>query len=61
MNLSSNKLCGVDYNDEGTYSAEGIIALSEALKFNASLTQVFAFCPFSNCAPFGGRGMFGMF
>ena len=44
LNLSGNKLCGVwlEYcnhgNQMGTYTAEGIIAISDALRVNGGLT-----------------------
>ena len=46
LNLSNNRLCGVwlehgFYGKQmGTYTAEGIIAVAEALKVTASLTSV---------------------
>ena len=47
INLSNNRLCGVwleygNYGSKqmGTYTAEGIIAIAEALKVTASLTEV---------------------
>ena len=40
MNLSDNILCGVNWRDgTGTYTAEGITAIAEALKVTASLTE----------------------
>jgi len=63
-------LCGIqpdqkkaDFRYKGLQPADAILLASDLSKagVSASLTQVFAFCPFSNCAPFGGRGMFGMF
>ena len=38
--LDENQLCGVDEDGEGTYTAEGIIMLSDALKINATLTSL---------------------
>ena len=38
MNISGNQLCGLDLRGRGTYSAEGITAIADALKDNASLT-----------------------
>ena len=35
----------MDEEGEGTYTADGIAAFSEALCVNASLTQVLAFSP----------------
>ena len=40
MNLASNQLCGVDYAGRGTYTTEGIIAIADALKVTASLTEL---------------------
>ena len=41
MNLSDNILCGVNWRDgTGTYTAEGITAIAEALKVTASITSV---------------------
>ena len=37
--ISDNALCGVKYG-LGTYTAEGIIQLSDALKVNATLTSL---------------------
>ena len=40
-----------DYNDEGhevqmgTYTTEGLVAITDALRVNASLTQVLVFPP----------------
>jgi hypothetical protein len=44
LGLSSNQLCGVDPYGEGTYTAEGITAIADALRVHGSLTQVLAFC-----------------
>ena len=38
LDLSDNNLCGLNWEGKGTYTAEGITALSEALKVTASLT-----------------------
>ena len=38
--LEYNQLCGLDRNGKGTYTAEGIIKLSDALKVNKSLTSL---------------------
>ena len=43
MNLAENQLCGVDGFGQGTYTTKGIIAIAEALKVTASLTEVLAF------------------
>ena len=41
MKLSDNILCGVNWRDgTGTYTAEGITAIAEALKVTASLTSL---------------------
>ena len=40
LNLSSNQLCGLDYCGRGTYTAEGITAVADALRVNGSLTKV---------------------
>jgi hypothetical protein len=45
LNLENNQLCGVDrVVGRGTYTAEGITAIADALRVNSSLTQVLAFC-----------------
>ena len=38
--LDGNQLCGVNWEGRGTYTAEGIIKLSDALKVNATLTSL---------------------
>ena len=44
LNLNNNQLCGIYYDDydilQGTYNADGITALSEALKVTGSMTSV---------------------
>ena len=40
LNLSGNQLCGIDVFGNGTYTTEGIIALADALKVTASLTEL---------------------
>jgi Ran GTPase-activating protein (RanGAP) involved in mRNA processing and transport len=41
LDLSNNQLCGIDHNTgQGTYTAEGITAISDALRVNGSLTSV---------------------
>ena len=40
VNLSDNQLCGMDDEGEGTYTAEGITALADAVSVSASLTSV---------------------
>ena len=43
LNLSDNQLCGLDHHGSGTYTAEGITAIADALRVNGALTQVLAF------------------
>ena len=38
--MSNNQLCGLDFRGNGTYSAEGIVAISEMLKVNTSLQSI---------------------
>ena len=38
--LGGNQLCGLDVWGNGTYTAEGIIKLSDALKINKTLTSL---------------------
>jgi hypothetical protein len=40
LDLSHNELCGLNYRGEGTYTAEGITAIANALKVTASLTRL---------------------
>ena len=41
LDLSVNTLCGINhYTGAGTYTAEGIKAIADALKGNASMTSV---------------------
>ena len=40
LDLSSNQLCGLDGYGRGTYTAEGITAIADALKVTASLTRL---------------------
>ena len=40
LNLSDNQLCGLDNRGRGTYTAEGITAIAEALRVNCALTEV---------------------
>ena len=41
LDLSGNTLCGINPNTgEGTYTAEGIKAIADALKGNASMTRL---------------------
>ena len=39
--LASNQLCGINpYTGQGTYTAEGIIKLCDALKVNETLKEL---------------------
>ena len=38
--LDYNQLCGLDINGRGTYTAEGIIAITEMLKVNSTLQSI---------------------
>ena len=38
--LDKNQLCGLDFMGRGTYSAEGIVAISEMLKVNTTLQSI---------------------
>ena len=40
LDLSSNQLCGLDRYGRGTYTAEGITAIADALKVTASMTRL---------------------
>ena len=40
LNLSGNELCGLDNDGGGTYNAEGITAIADALRVNGSLTKM---------------------
>ena len=40
LDLSRNQLCGLDLNGRGTYTADGITAIADALRVNGSLTSV---------------------
>ena len=40
LNLGENQLCGLDKYEDGTYSAEGITAIADALRVNGSLTSI---------------------
>ena len=43
LDLSYNQLCGLDYGGRGTYTAEGITAIADAMRVNGALTQVLVF------------------
>jgi hypothetical protein len=40
LNLSSNQLCGLNYRGGGTYTAEGITAIANAMCINGALTAL---------------------
>jgi hypothetical protein len=40
LNLSSNQLCGLDDRGTGTYTAEGITAIADAMRVNGALTSL---------------------
>ena len=40
LNLSGNELCGLDNDGGGTYNAEGITAIADALRVNGGLTKI---------------------
>ena len=40
LNLSENRLCGLDGLGRGIYKVEGITAISDALRVTASLTRL---------------------
>ena len=40
LDLSSKELCGVNDDGDGNYTAEGIIALANALKVTTSVTKI---------------------
>ena len=40
LNLSYNQLCGLNPYGSGTYTAEGITAIADALKVTPSLTRL---------------------
>ena len=40
LDLSGNQLCGINAFGRGTYTAEGITAIAEALKVTGSLTKL---------------------
>ena len=40
LDLASNELCGLNWEGKGTYTAEGIKALADAVAVNASLTSL---------------------
>ena len=47
--LTSNQLCGLDYKGNGTYTAEGITELCEALKGSTVTSLKCAAAP--ECSP----------
>ena len=40
LSLAKNELCGLNEYGYGTYTAEGITAIADALRVNGSLTSV---------------------
>ncbi len=40
LDLSGNRLCGVDEYGEGTYTAKGITEIADALRVNGALTSL---------------------
>ena len=40
LNLGDNQLCGLDGYGRGTYTADGITAIADALRVNGSLTSI---------------------
>ena len=40
LDLLSNQLCGLDRYGKGTYTAEGITAIADALRVNSALTKI---------------------
>ena len=40
LNLFYNQLCGLDDQRRGTYTADGITAIADALRVNGSLTKI---------------------
>jgi hypothetical protein len=40
LNISNNRLCGLDEDGRGTYTAEGITAIADALCVNGALTSL---------------------
>ena len=40
LSLSRNQLCGIDPYGRGTYTAEGIMQIAEALKVNNTLQSI---------------------
>jgi hypothetical protein len=41
LDLSNNQLCGLNsYGSYGTYTAEGVTAIADALRVNGALTKI---------------------
>jgi tRNA A37 methylthiotransferase MiaB len=40
LDLPGNQLCGLDVLGRGTYNAEGITAIADALRVNGGLTSI---------------------
>lgn len=53
LDLGVNMLCGIDREGNGTYTSEGIIAIADALRVNASLTNLSYVCPKFELVRFG--------
>ena len=53
LDLSSNQLCGVTIGGSGTYTADGITAIADALRVNGSLTKMWYVSPRTNLSEFG--------
>jgi len=53
LDLSANQLCGINHFGGGTYTAEGITAIADALRVNCGLTSLNLsynqLCGLSNC------------
>ena len=39
LDISNNQLCGLNEDGRGTYTAEGITAIANALRVNGALTE----------------------
>ena len=53
LNLGHNQLCGLDEYGRGTYTADGITAIADALRVNGSLTKMRYVTPQTNLSEFG--------
>jgi hypothetical protein len=43
--LSNNQLCGLNEYGHGTYTAEGITAIADAMRVNGALTKIWYVSP----------------